>query len=37
MKKKELRKSANFRATITIVVIFIAITKVIKKYTNIKD
>ena len=31
---KEIRSAANFRATITIIVISIAITSVIRKYTK---
>lgn len=37
MKKKELRKAANFRATITVIIVFVAIAKIVKKYTNVKD
>lgn len=32
--KKELRSAANFRATLTIITLSIAITVMIKKYTK---
>lgn len=32
--KKEIHSAANFRATVTILVISIAITAMIKKYTK---
>ena len=32
--KKKLYSSANFRATVTVIVISVAITAVIKKYTK---
>lgn len=32
--KKELHAAANFRATVTVIVVSIAITAIIKKYTK---
>lgn len=32
--KKEMRSSANFRATVTVIVVSIAIAAMIKKYTK---
>ncbi len=32
--KKEIRSAANFRATLTVIVLSIAITAVIRKYTK---